>query len=354
MRAWVATDKGPVNLTLKTDVPIPEVKEDYDCLIKVLTGSLNPVDAYKTYSVPNAIVGCDACGIVEKIGSKVETDTDVREGSLVYFHSHPFKTPGSFADYVVHDARALGVIPKKIYEGKDVNKIAIEFGSFAVAAQTSYYDLVLKAGLHLFPIQHPSQVKIFKNIVITGASGGVGSFAIQLARIYKEVLPEEIGKNVKIIGICSGPNFEFVKAFGPTHLIDYTKEDVVEKVREITEGEMADIYVDNIPNYEQGMACLAYLGQYISNVPTPKDIDTSKWFSQAISVHVVMVNSPPSVNKPSVEHKRICDNIVQLYEEGKIKSTVTEVIDFKDVKDYCIKAGKKHTRGKIAIVIHKA
>jgi len=259
MRAWIAEKAGPENLKLVNDVPIPEIKGDYDILVKILTTSINPVDAYKTsFGIPNAIIGVDACGIVQKVGSKVEEDTDVKNGDLVYFLHDASVPTGTFADFVVQDARTVGVVPKKFYEGKDINKIAIEFGSFPTVFLTAYWDLVKKAGLTIFPIEYPSHPKLFKNIVITGASGGVGSYAVQLARIYKETLPKEQSEQVRIIGICSTANIDFAKSMGATHMIDYTKENVVERVREITQEEMADIYVDNIMSYEQGISCLGY------------------------------------------------------------------------------------------------
>lgn len=73
MKAWTLFHKGMEHLTIEGDFPIPLIKGEYDILVKVLVAGLNPFDLIKSirdFEVPT-ILGCDACGIVTEVGSKV-------------------------------------------------------------------------------------------------------------------------------------------------------------------------------------------------------------------------------------------------------------------------------------------
>jgi hypothetical protein len=75
-----------------------------------------------------------------------------------------------------------------------------------------------------------------------------------------------------------------------------------------------------------------------------------------LTIHVVAIlkNFIHSIPHRLLMYKKILNNLNKLYEEGKVKSVVTEVVDFKDIKDACLKVVKKHNRGKVAAVINKA
>lgn len=84
--------------------------------------------------------------------------------------------------------------------------------------------------------------------MITAAAGGVGLSTIQLISRYRNSLPEEYASQLRIIAVCSSKNFEYVKAHGATHFIDYRTQDVVQECRNITEGFGVDVWVDHLGN----------------------------------------------------------------------------------------------------------
>jgi len=355
MKAWVFFEKGTQNLTKQHYFPIPHIKNEYDVLIKIIAAGLNPIDALKfTFDISfPAIAGMDGCGIVEKIGPSVDPK-EIPPGSLVYFVHGIMDSNGTFADYIVKDARSIAVIPEEVYKGKDINRIATTFGGLAKVCVVAYYDIVIKAGLNIYELANPSPYPMVKSIVITGASGGVGSYCIQFARLYKEMQPVEVQDFIKIIAVTAEEHIEYVKSLGATHTIDWKHQNIREKVMEITDDQGADVYIDNIGDTHKGISCLGYNGIYVSNLPIKEDYDLLTQIQNQINLYRVdIIQALNSDNIDSMQEiKGILEVIVGLVAEGKIFPIHEEVIQFDHIKNALPHVKQKHTVGKVIAVIN--
>lgn len=202
------------------DVPVPE-PGDMDVLVKVDATALNPVDAkislWKS-RVPDMsdtwVPGLDVSGRIVATGSAVR---DWKTGDRVLYHGNMLRPHGGFAEYAIHDARTLT---------PHLDLPAVEAAATPCAGWTAWRSLhdTLHAGEG-------------DSILITGGSGGVGGFAIQLAR-HAGVHP--------IIATCSGRNREYVLSLGASHVIDYTSEDIDARVREITGSRGVTLGLDTV------------------------------------------------------------------------------------------------------------
>lgn len=79
---------------------------------------------------------------------------------------------------------------------------------------------------------------------MAGGAGGVGGFVLQLLNLWRNTFPEDKKKDINIITTCSGNNQDYVKNLGATHVIDYNKEKLDDKLKEITKGKGVDAWID--------------------------------------------------------------------------------------------------------------
>jgi len=357
MRAWQVTQKGFKNLTLLKNAPIPQITTDHDVLIKNLAVGLNPAD-YKRCDrdqppfIPTPfIIGAEGCGIIEKAGPAVDSSI-YSAGKLVYYKSNSFGI-GCFSDYTIQDARTVSFVPEKMLEGKNLQDIAVKFASLPVCAWTAYTNVCIKLRLPIFPIpkEYQSNPKFYKNIVVNGASGGVGSFVLQFLALWKGTLSEEMKKEVRIIGICSGKNHEYIRSLGATHAVDYNEENLVEKLLEITEKEGVDAFFDNVggSTINWAMEVLGNGGDYLTNLAVPQGFDMSKLFFRSQNVHQTYLSNmyTHKVEHQLKELKEIGDIVGRLVEEEKLKVSEVKVIGFDEIKENLEEIGKSGSKGKI-------
>ena len=355
MKAWQVTKRGFDHLELIHDHPLPNIESDYGVLIRNVAVGINPVDFKRCdrdqdpFSAAPFIIGADGCGTVEKIGPKVDS-TVFKTGRLVYYLSNIFKD-GGFCEFTVQDSRAISVVPDEALEDKNIEDVAVTFASLPVASFTAYNNICIKLGLPIFYVPQPFNPKMYKNILVTGGSGGVGGFCIQLLGIWRKTLPEELNKQVKVIALCSAKNHEYVKELGATHAIDYADDDIVDKVKQVTEDEGLDAFIDNTGGTTINWAFEAINngGDYVSNLPVPQGFDMSKLFFKSQNVHQVYLAYPYLKNLPHQlnELKAMGDTIGKLIVEGKLKSTVSEVIKFSEIKEQLVKTAQYHSKGKV-------
>jgi len=359
MRAWYLPSLGFDHLTLTKDHPVPEIKNDHDILVKNIAVGINPAD-YKRcsrdeppFSSTPFLIGCDGCGIIEKIGSAVDS-SEFPIGKLVYYLTNTFQN-GCFSEYTIQDSRAISTVPEKALEGKPMEEVATTFASLPVAAFTAYTNVCVKLRLPIFPVPEPSNPKIYKNIVVTGASGGVGGFALQLLSLWRKTLPEDVNKEIRIIAICSEKNHEFAKSLGATHAVDYSNENLVESVFDLTNKEGVDAFFDNTGGTTINWAfeVMNNGGDYVTNLAVPPAFDMSKLFFKSQNVHSTYLPHMYLKNLPYQlkELKEISNIVGKLVAEGKIKSTVTEVIKFAEIKDQLMKTAQFHSKGKVVALL---
>ncbi len=218
MKAIVYCDYGLPNLKLQ-DVE-KQTPEDNQLLVRVRAASVNPYDWHFIEGTPKIMrlmgvglrkpkdmrLGVDFAGNVEAIGKNV---TQFKPGDEVFGG----KT-GAFAEYICARAdRAVALKPANI--------------TFEQAASVNIAGITA-----LQAIRDKGKVQAGQKILINGASGGVGTFAVQIAKLF----------GADVTGVCSTRNVDMVRSLGADHVIDYTKED-------FTKGEQRyDVILDNVTN----------------------------------------------------------------------------------------------------------
>jgi NADPH:quinone reductase-like Zn-dependent oxidoreductase len=217
MKAVVYTRFGPPDVLEIRDIKKP-VPNDDQVLVKVHAASVNPYDWHLIRGTPYIMrammaglrkpkdprVGVDYAGTVEAIGKKV---TQFKPGDEVFGNRS-----GAFAEYVCARAdRAIALKPANM--------------TFEQAAGVPVAALTALQGL-----RDKGKVQPGQKVLINGASGGVGTFAVQIAKTF----------GAEVTGVCSGRNADMVRSLGADHVIDYTKED-------FTKGdERYDVILDNV------------------------------------------------------------------------------------------------------------
>jgi NADPH2:quinone reductase len=167
------------------------------------------------------VLGLDVCGTVDALGEGV---SNVAVGDRVLYHGNMHKQHGGFAEYAIHDAETIVVVGSR-----DADAIAL--AASPCAAWTAYRALHDKLGIS----EQRSDANARLKLAIVGASGGVGSFAIQFAKL--------VGVGT-IIAVCSKKNEAFVRDLGATHHVDYHSCDVSTEILKLTDGEGVELAMD--------------------------------------------------------------------------------------------------------------
>ena len=218
MQAIVYCDYGSPDVLKLAQIEKP-VPTDDQILVKVRTASVNPLDWHYIRGIPYVMrtsaglrkpkvlqVGVDFAGTVEAVGKNV---TRFKPGDDVFGGR-----TGAFAQYVcVRADRAVALKPPGVtFE---------QAASVPIAAVTA-----------LQALRDRAQVKPGQKVLINGASGGVGTFAVQIAKSL----------GAEVTGVCSTRNLDLVRSLGADHVIDYTKEDFTKSAARY------DALIDNVGN----------------------------------------------------------------------------------------------------------
>lgn len=217
MRAIVRDRFGsPEDVLQLREIDVPEVGDD-GVLVRVHATSVNPVDWYTVAGRPligrlmgmglrkpkSNRVGDDFAGRVEAVGAGA---TQFRPGDEVYGAKS-----GAFAEYVAVEETRLAAKP--------ANLTFEQAAAVPVAALTALQALRDKGGVQ------PGQ-----RVLVNGASGGVGTFAVQIAKAL----------GAEVTGVCRTPNVDLVRSLGADHVVDYTRDDFT------TSGRRYDLMIDNV------------------------------------------------------------------------------------------------------------
>ena len=219
MRAVIQRCYGAADVLRLEDVAKP-VAADNEILVKVRAAAINPLDVHYTTGKPYVMrlsaglgapddvrVGVDFAGTVEAVGKNVKR---FKPGDAVFGGRS-----GAIAEYVtVPEDRALALMPAN--------------ASFEQAAAIPVAAVTALQGLRDMGRLQPGD-----KVLINGASGGVGTFAVQIAKAF----------GAEVTGVCSTRNVELVRSIGADHVIDYTRQD-------FTEGaQRYDLILDNVGNH---------------------------------------------------------------------------------------------------------
>src|SRR6266516_1218689 len=325
MRAIVYCDYGLANLKLE-DVEKPVTNDD-QVLVKVRAASVNPLDWHyvegTTYVMramgvglrkpKDTQLGVDFAGTVEAVGKNV---TQFKPGDEVFGGRG-----GAFAEYVCPRAdRAVALKPAHItFEQAAVVNIA---GITALQA-----------------LRDKGKGQAGQKVLINGASGGVGTFAVQIAK--------SLGADVT--GVCSTRNVDLVRSLGADHVIDYTKEDFAKG------AERYDVILDNVPNHSLS-ECRAILnpnGKYILiGGGGPND---NRWIGPFGRLIQALVVSPFVSQKMGMMMAQLTKSdltvLCDMMQSGKVKPVIDRTYKLSELPAAIAYLEEGHARGKVVITV---
>ncbi|MCU0445582.1 MAG: NADP-dependent oxidoreductase [Microscillaceae bacterium] len=292
--------------------PIPQAQE---VLVKIYAAGVNPKDCmvrkgkYKIFSGSKfpMQLGEDIAGVVAAVGSKVK---DFKVGDQVYGMINGWKV-GAYAEFFSIKANELALKPK--------NLSFVEAAGVPLAAQTAWQAL-----------RDLGKLQAGQKILIHGASGGVGVFAVQIAKAL----------GAEVTATCSARNMDFLKSLGADEVIDYTKPDF------LATDKRFEVFFDSFGNqkFKTVREILAPKATYVTTIPSQAIIVqtfTTYWASQ--KARLVVVHSKT----------KDLDYLRELIEQGKVKSVVDKVFPLPAVQEAHAYIETKRARGKVVLEVVK-
>lgn len=324
MKAYICEKYGPPEVLelIEMERPVPGEEE---VLIKVRATTVNAADSNTrglTY-IPSglgflarlmlgwkkpkiSILGTVLAGEVVEVGSKVRSFSP---GDRVYGTGPKM---GGYAEYAAWPADgALARIPDKI--------------SYEEAAVIPYGALTA-----LYFLQEAAHVQEGQKVLINGASGGVGSYAVQLARYF----------GAEVTGVCSTKNMEFVQSLGAHHVIDYTQKDPAQT------GETWDVIFDVVvgnTSYKRFRDCLTPKGYYLAVAGGLNDM------LQMIRTSLRKGKKVKFGGGGSSEKPEYLGFLNNLMESGELKPYVDKQFSFEDMVEAHRYSESGSRRGSVAI-----
>lgn len=306
MKAIRIHEFGGPDVLKYEDAPQPVPAAD-EVLIKVHASGVNPVDskiraghAQGKFPISFPLIpGWDVSGEIEEVGNAV---LNFRKGDEVYSRPDPTRN-GTYAEYVVVKADQVNQKPKSINHDKAA--------AVALAGLTAWQGLFTHGDL-----------QDGQKVLIHGASGGVGTYAVQFAK----------WKGAHVIGTASTDNIDFLYELGADDVIDYKNEKFEEEVKDV------DLVFDLIggDTQKKSLQVIKNGGRLITTVK-PENQEEAKL--KNIHIEGFMAQSLPG------DLQQIAD----LIDSGKVKPIISEIIPIENAAEAHEKIEKGHTRGKIVL-----
>ena len=316
MKAMVYHDYGsPDNLELQ-EMDMPGLQDD-EVLVEVRAASANWLDWHFLAGKPlmvrlmaglfkpkNSVLGIDVAGCVESVGAEV---TEFQPGDEVFGSS----SHGCFAEYVCVSEEELVTKPAELtFE---------EAAAVPAAAVTALHAL-----------RDYGQVQSGQHVLINGASGGIGTYAVQIARAF----------GAKVTGVCSATNLAMVRSIGADHVIDYTKKDFCQS------GTLYDLIFDAVGkrSFQDCKHALSSHGVYITTKFSPILALEGLW-SSMISGKKMEPLPPKAPSKGDLLFLK------KLLESGKMISVIDQRYPLNEVPTALRYLETGHARGKVVITV---
>lgn len=311
MKAAVFHEFGDAGKIQISTIDIPELREG-EVLVKIKAASVNPVDSavragYLKTLIPvsfPAIPGWDVAGIIE---DRAYSARRFDLGDEVYAYARrPIVQFGTFAEYIVIPECYLALKPKTLsFE---------EAAGIPLVGLTAFQSLIVAGKL-----------QADQTILILGASGGVGTMAIQIAKV----------KGATVIGVASEKNHTYMKELGADFTIDYHQTDLTAEIKKIApEGVHLIFDAASGPTLQKSLNTLSPKGKLVSILnhgkDLPEDIDFTYVFVEPNSTQLA--------------------TLAELADEGKLKVPISERFSLEQTAEAMRSIETHHTRGKIAIV----
>ncbi len=318
---------GPEVIT-PGDVPIPAPGQ-YQLLVKVLACGLNPVDykirrapRYKDRKMP-IILGADVCGIVESLGQDAQ---GFKPGDTIYAMAN-LMNDGGYAQYCLLDSRNAVLKPKTLDP--------IHTAALPVAALTAYQSLHDRARIA------PGQT-----ILIHAGAGGVGHFAIQLAKAH----------GCRVLTTAGRPeSIAFCKSLGADEVIDYKSQDVIQTTLALTDGQGAHAVMDYVGGkaFEQSLDCVRPAGHIVTIVGDPCSTIPEKLFRKNATLHFEFVAAGVVYGYDIAKHKTLLTGLNNMIDAGRLKPHVSRVLTLDQAPEGHRLLESGRTLGKIVLDLIK-
>ena len=316
MKALVYRRYGGPDVLDLADVPQPRPR-DREVLVRVHAASINAADRVLLRGKPYFIrlglgfprprrrtLGFDVAGRVEAVGSRV---TQFRAGDDVFGASNF----GGFAEFVCVNEETLVPKPAGV--------------SFEDAAATSTAGYTALQGLR------KGRIGVGQRVLIDGASGGVGTFAIQIAKAY----------GADVTAVCSARNVEIARALGASRVIDYRRENFTRDGQRYDLILAANAYRP-LSDYRR---VLKSEGAYVMTGGGGVQILQA----MLLGAFVSMTSSMRIGNLMAVPKKNDLVTLRELLETGKIKPVIDRTVALRDVPNAIRYLEEEHARGKVVV-----
>ena len=312
MKAFIWEKYGPPETLRMAEVEKP-APDAHEVLVKVLATSVNAADWHSLRGKPlfsratlgllrpkHRILGVDIAGQVEAVGTAV---TQFKPGDEVYanllFHGY-----GGFAEYVS--------VPVGVMSLKPANLSFEEAAAVPMAAVTALQGL-----------RHHGEIQPGQKVLINGASGGVGTFVVQIAKSYG---PE-------VTAVTSAQNIDLVRSLGADHIVDYTTTDFVRS------GRRYDLIYDTVGNRSVGglRRALAEGGK----------ASVTGYTSLARAMSVPLLSGKDIARVSADVTTKDLELLAELIEAGKVRPVIDRRYPFAEIPAAIAYLEQGHARGKV-------
>ena len=325
MRAMVIEEFGEPSVLKMRDVPEPELGEQ-DLLIEVYATALNPVDtkvrrgAHGEKEFP-LILGHDVSGVVRAVGGGVE---HFQEGDEVYA-SPSLARHGANAEYVAVDARTVALKPKRF----DHTGAA----ALPLATLTAWESLHDRAKIH------PGET-----VLIHAGAGGVGHFALQLAKQHGCYVITTASRD-ESIALC--------ERLGADLIINYQKEHFADRVMEETDGAGCPVVFDTVGGdvFDHSLDCIAINGRMVGIVLNECPRVVPALFRKNATLHMEFMAVPTMHNiHPEAQGEKL-RIAAELADAGKLAPHIHKTVDLEDLPAAHKEQEHGHVNGKIVVKV---
>ncbi|GAA2867434.1 NAD(P)-dependent alcohol dehydrogenase [Streptosporangium fragile] len=328
MKAFVLRSYGSPDALELTEVDKP-VPGDDEVLVRVRATSVQPYDWHLMRGEPYiarlmgggpglrkpkiTILGADIAGQVEAVGRDV---TEFRPGDEVF----AMPKQGGFAEYVCVREGELAPKPKNL--------------SFEEAAAVP-----LAAGTALLGLRDEGRIQPGQKVLVNGASGGVGTFAVQIAKAF----------GAEVTGVCSTRNVGLVRSIGADEVIDYTVEDFTRREQRY------DLLLDSAGS-RPGSACRRVL--------TPKGVYVvvggpgGRWLQPVAHVFAALAASPFTSRRTALadvvrctENKQNLITLTGFIEDGKVTPVIDRRYPFEEIPEAVRYQEQGRAAGKVVVTV---
>lgn len=313
MRAMTIPRFGGPDVFERAEVPVPEPGPG-EVRVRVIVSGTNPVDAKLRQDGtwagfrPPVVLGYDVSGVVDALGPGV---ADLAVGDEVYFTPEIFGNPhGSYAEYTV--------APAAIVARKPAGLSHEEAAAVPLAGGTAWEALVRRM-----------RVVPGETVLIHGGAGGVGSFAVQIAK----------AAGARVLATAGPANQDTLRRLGADVAIDYRARDFAEVVREETDGAGVDAAFDTVGGDLAGRSVPAVrpFGRIAYILAPGGDLSATSFRNQTL--HGVFLTR---------ERARL-EEMTPLLERGRVRPLVDEVLPLEEVRKAHERLDSGHGRGKVVL-----